>query len=125
MLVIILEGDGAELRHLSHVREQEAFIKDIEKEISVTLLRGSVGIPGKRTCFQDMQNSKEIEKLAGLNKGQSYSKVSVTVKKQKNPCEFYVLCMSDISWLALIKNTVRDCLSTINMERNLEPSRIL
>lgn len=73
-----------EMAHLVKLLEfQEIFIKDIEQEISVTLLRVPVsqrilqikgigevtvaGILGETACFQNMHSSKEIEKLAGLN----------------------------------------------------------
>ena len=83
----VKEGRNAIVKEITHLvkllQSQEAFIKDIEKEISETLRRipvsqrilsiegiGEVttsGILGETACFQGMQNSKEIEKLAGLN----------------------------------------------------------
>lgn len=83
----VKEGRNAIVKEITHLvkllQSQETFIKDIEKEISETLLRVPVsqrilsikgigevttaGILGETACFQGMQNSKEIEKLAGLN----------------------------------------------------------
>lgn len=83
----IKEGRNAiakEIRHLvNELRSQEEYINSIEKDINEILgrlpisyrilsIKGvgeitAAGILGEAACFQDMENSKEVEKLAGLN----------------------------------------------------------
>ena len=83
----VKEGRNAIAKEITHLvrelRSQEGYIKSIEKDINETLGRLPVsyrilsikgigeitaaGILGEAACFQDMQHSKEFEKLAGLN----------------------------------------------------------